>query len=412
MSLNELSTSKGNTRVKSRNILALCIAKLIHGFGASMFNVVYQPFLLDLTNSLFITGVLVTLGSVMQFLPMPLVGKLSDRIGHKTTIIASIPLYILGLVLIFISDSNNILYLIFGIVVYFLGFTLNNMNGQFLVAENSGSSKGLMYSLIFFSFFIGSIGGNAFVIFSQSINTRVFFLIFMGILIVEGLIFTFFLSTKWKEQKTDALLNEDLHSKKEKIWLKFFKNPRMRSILIFFTLDIFIYGISLSIYNGGLNDYYHLTPVEISFIIIWMNITNMLFQIPAGRITDRLGKKKSLILSAITGLIFFIINIIASILWSNGMTFVLIPSLVVAHIIFAFSIVTFIPSEQIILTDLGKNKKAESYGVVTFIRGVAFIPTGIIGALLIENVHYLAPFIITSIGILVEIWFLFKFFRE
>jgi len=363
-----------------------------------MFNVVYQPFLLDLTNSLFITGVLVTLGSVMQFLPMPLVGKLSDRIGHKTTIIASIPLYIFGLALIFISDSNNILYLIFGIVVYYLGFTLNNMNGQFLVAENSGSSKGLMYSLIFFSFFIGSIGGNAFVIFGKSIDTRVFFLIFMGILIVEGVIFTFFLSSKWKEQKASALLNEDLHNKKEKIWLQFFKNPRMRSILIFFTLDIFIYGIS--------------TTEEISFIIIWMNITNMLFQIPAGRITDKLGKKKSLVLSAITGLAFFIINIIASILWSNGMTFVLIPSLVVAHIIFAFSIITFIPSEQIILTDLGKNKKAESYGVVSFIRGVAFIPTGIIGALLIENVHYLAPFIITSIGILVEIWFLFKFFHE
>ncbi|GAH04541.1 unnamed protein product, partial [marine sediment metagenome] len=123
------------------------------------------------------------------------------------------------------------------------------------------------------------------------------------------------------------------------------------------------------------------------------------FQIPAGCITDKLGKKKSLILSAITGLCFFIINIVASILWSSGMTYVLIPSLIAAHIIFAFSIITFIPSEQMILTNLAKVKKAESYGVVAFIRGVAFIPTGIIGALLIENVHYLAPFIITTIGI-------------
>ena len=94
------------------------------------------------------------------------------------------------------------------------------------------------------------------------------------------------------------------------------------------------------------------------------------------------------------------------------MTYVLIPSLIAAHIIFAFSIITFIPSEQIILTNLGKVKKAESYGIVAFIRGVAFIPTGIIGALLIENVHYLAPFIITTIGIFVEIWFLFKFFHD
>jgi len=377
-----------------------------------MFNVIYQPFLLDLTNSLFITGVLVTLGSIMQFLPMPLAGKISDRLGHKNTILTSFPLYIFGLVLIFISDSNSMLYLIFGIIVYYLGFTLNNMNAQFLVAENSESSKGLMYSLIFTSFFIGSIGGNAFVIFGQSISTRIFFLIFMGILIVEGLVYAFFLSNKWRKQKTDEEIKEHLHHKKEHTWLKFLKNPRMRGIIFFFTLDIFIYGISFSIYNGALSDYYHLSTEEISFIIIWMNITNMLFQIPAGRITDKLGKKKSLILSAITGLCFFIINIVASILWSSGMTYVLIPSLITAHIIFAFSIITFIPSEQMILTNLGKVKKAESYGVVAFIRGVAFIPTGIIGALLIENVHYLAPFIITTIGIFVEIWFLFKFFHD
>ena len=388
------------------------MAKMLHGFGASMFNVVYQPFLLDITNSLFITGVLVTFGSIMQFLPMPLAGKLSDRIGHKTTIIVSIPVYILGLVLIFISDSSKILYLILGIIVYYLGFTLNNMNAQFLVAENSDSSKGLMYSIIFTSFFIGSVGGNAFVIFGKSLNTRVFFLIFMGILIIEGLLFTFFLSNKWREQKSEVEINEHLHFEKEHMWLKFLKNPRMRGIIFFFTLDIFIYGISFSIYNAGLSDYYHLTTEEISFIIIWMNITNMIFQIPAGRITDKLGKKKSLIISAITGILFFIINIVASILWSSGMTFILIPSLIVAHIIYAFSIITFIPSEQIILTDLGKVKKAESYGVVTFIRGVAFIPTGIIGALLIEYVHYLAPLIITAIGIIVEIWFLFKFFHN
>ena len=208
LTLNESNTSHGIARIKKRNILSLCMAKMLHGFGASMFNVVYQPFLLDITNSLFITGVLVTFGSIMQFLPMPLAGKLSDRIGHKTTIIVSIPVYILGLVLIFISDSSKILYLILGIIVYYLGFTLNNMNAQFLVAENSDSSKGLMYSIIFTSFFIGSVGGNAFVIFGKSLNTRVFFLIFMGILIIEGLLFTFFLSNKWREQKSEVEINE------------------------------------------------------------------------------------------------------------------------------------------------------------------------------------------------------------
>jgi MFS family permease len=143
-----------------------------------------------------------------------------------------------------------------------------------------------------------------------------------------------------------------------------------------------------------------------------MNITNMIFQIPAGRITDKLGKKKSLLLSQIFGLGFFAFNITASILWDVSISEAIIPLLIFGHISLALSIVTFIPSEQIILTDLGKSKKAESYGVVTFFRGLGYIPTGVIGALLIEKVSYLAPFIVTSIGVLVEIWFLLKFFKH
>ena len=138
----------------------------------------------------------------------------------------------------------------------------------------------------------------------------------------------------------------------------------------------------------------------------------MVFQIPAGRITDKLGKMKSLILSECFGFGFFAFNIAASILWQNSITGPLIPLLIFGHILFALSIVFFIPSEQIILTDLGKSKKAESYGVVTFVRGLGFIPTGIIGGILIENVSYIAPFILTSIGIIIEIWFLLKFFKH
>jgi MFS family permease len=196
------------------------------------------------------------------------------------------------------------------------------------------------------------------------------------------------------------------------MWLKFIKNPRMRAILIFFTLDIFIYGISLSIYYGGLNDYYHVTPEQISFIVIWMNLTNMIFQIPAGRIADKLGKMKSLILSECFGLGFFVFNITASILWVNNGIDIVIPLLIFGHISFALSIVTFIPSEQIILTDLGETKKAESYGIVAFVRGIGYIPTGLIGGFLIENISYLAPFIVSFIGVVFEIWFLIKFFKH
>ena len=399
-------------RVRKKNLVALSGTKVLHGFGVAMFTVIYQPFILDITKSLFLTGIIVSLGSIMQFLPMPLVGRLSDKLGHKNTLIMSIPLYILSLVSLIYANSNAIYLLIFGILVYFLGLTLNTINSQFLVSVNSSSSKGFMYGIVFTSYFLGTIAGNSFVIFGAGLAPQFFFFLFIILLIIEGIIIFFFISNNTSHIKEKHHEEIILADEEEKMWLKFIKIPRMRVILIFFTLDIFIYGTTLSVYNGGLSDYYHLTTDQISFITIWMNITNMIFQIPAGRITDKLGKKKAILISQIFGLGFFIFNISASILWEFVNTEIIILFLIFGYISLALSIVCFIPSEQIILTDIGKNKKAESYGVVSFVRGLGYIPTGVIAGLLIENVSYLAPLIISLIGVFFEIWFILKFFSH
>ncbi|TFG15352.1 MAG: MFS transporter [Promethearchaeota archaeon] len=408
----DLNILKVTNGIRKKNLVALSGTRVLHGFGVAMFSVIYQPFILDITKSLFLTGIIVSLGSVMQFLPMPLVGRLSDKLGHKNTLIMSIPVYILSLVSLIYANSNAIYLLIFGILVYFLGLTLNTINSQFLVSVNSGSSKGFMYGIVFASYFLGTIAGNFFVIIGAGLASQFFFTLFIILLIIEGIIIFFFISNNTshiKEKHNEEIILAD---DEEKMWVKFIKIPKMRVILIFFTIDIFIYGTTLSVYNGGLSDYYHLTTDQISFITIWMNITNMIFQIPAGRITDKLGKKKAILISQIFGLGFFIFNISASILWEFINTEIIILFLIFGYISLALSIVTFIPSEQIILTDIGKNKKAESYGVVSFVRGLGYIPTGVIAGLLIENVSYLAPLIISLIGVLFEIWFLLKFFNH
>jgi MFS family permease len=190
------------------------------------------------------------------------------------------------------------------------------------------------------------------------------------------------------------------------------KTKSLRSILIFFTLDIFVYSISLSIYSGGLHAYYHLSIDDIAFITLWFNIGNAIFQIPAGRITDKIGNKKTLILSQIFGFGFFFMNILAVIFWVNFFKHVLILTLSIGYLSFALSVCTFIPAEQVILTNLGENQKAESYGIVSFFRGIGLIPTGFLGGLMVESVHYIAPFIFSTIGLAIEFLFLFKFFHE
>ena len=64
------------------------------------------------------------------------------------------------------------------------------------------------------------------------------------------------------------------------------------------------------------------------------------------------------------------------------------------------------------MTNLGEDQKAESYGIISFFRGIGLIPTGLIGGLIVEYIHYITPFIFSIIGIIIELLFLLKFFHE
>ncbi len=399
-------------KAKRRNLITLAITKFIHGFGTGMFTIVYQPFLLDLTNSIVLTGLIISIGSVIQFLPMPIVGKISDKYNRKYILISSIPLYIMGLLFLILANSYSLYYVILGIILYFLGFIINNLNTQFLVSENSNESKGLIFGFMFFSYFGGTIAGTLFIIFSQIVNSRFYFMFYILILIVEGVLFTFFISTHTRDSQNQNLPINKFEKEKENLWLKVLKTKKLRVILIFFTLDIFAYSIALSIYSGGLYDYYNLTREDIAFISLWFNIGNAIFQIPAGRITDKIGNKSALILSQFFGLGFFFMNILTVILWMNQIRNTIFITLSIGYILFALSVCTFIPAEQIIMTNLGEDQKAESYGIISFFRGIGLIPTGIIGGLMVEYIHYIAPFIFSIIGIIIELLFLLKFFHD
>ncbi len=398
-----------DTRMR-RNLIVLVITRLIHGFGTSIFTIIYQPFLLELTNSIVLTGLFISIGSIIQFIPMPLIGKISDRFNRQYILISSIPIYIIGLLFFIFANQSSLYFVVFGIIFYFLGFILNNINAQFLVAENTNESKGIIFGFMFFSYFGGTIAGSLLIIFGQGLNSKFYLMFFIILLLVEEVFFIFFLTPQTLYKQNQKIQKNNY--KKENMWVKIFKTKTLRMILIFFTLDLFVYSISLSIYTGGLNDYYNLTKENIAFITLWFNIANAIFQIPAGHITDKIGNKKTLILSQFFGFGFFFMNILSVILWMNYIRHTLIITLSIGYVLFALSVCTFIPAEQVILTNLGEDQKAESYGIVSFFRGIGLIPTGIIGGLIVENVHYIAPFIFSTIGILFELLFLIKYFHD
>jgi len=339
------------------------------------------------------------------------VGRLSDKFNRKKVWLLEIPLFFTGMIFLFFAE--NLIFLVPGIILFYLTEVVGEISfNMYISASSNKTKKGILFGLMFFSIFIGNIGGEFFVLLNIVRDIRVYFLIYMIFSVGSYLIIIFVISDPISKQLKNSAINSEISNKKQNMWIDIFKTPKKRAIIIFFTLDIFIYNISLSIYGAGLRAQYGLTYEQMAFIAIWLSITLMISQILGGHLTDKIGKKRTLIMSELFGLGEFSIFILAFVLWTLGFHIFLIPLLSIGNILMGLNGATFIPSAQIILTDLDETRKAESYGIIGFLRGIGLIPTGIIGGFLTENVSYVVPFILSFIGVLFLIWFLYKYFQE
>jgi Na+/melibiose symporter-like transporter len=285
------------------------------------------------------------------------------------------------------------------------------LNAQFIISEGTkGEFEGLTFAIMFFSYFVGSLGASFLIIFLDEFNFQFFIIISLLFMCVEGTVYFIFIKAQnlaHYKQKNDEVIQE---KKSINVWIKTLKTKDLRTILIFFTLDLFVYGLTLSIYNGGLSDFYSLRKENIALLTLWFNIANMIMQIPAGKLADKIGAKKSILLSQFFGLGFFTLNLLTIFFWTQGITNIIMITLIAGQVSFAGSVTTFIPSERVILTDLDKENKAEIYGIISFFRGLGFIPTGFIAGLLVSSINYALPFILSFFGVLFEIIYLIKFF--
>lgn len=398
-------------KIRHNNFYALIFIALFYGFGSAIFYIVYIPFLYEFTDSIFIIGVITTLGSIIQFLPMPWIGRLSDKYGRKLFWYVDTPLMILGLFFFIIAD--NFFILIAGVLSFSFGLGIGYSIYQVFVMENStDSKKGFNYGFLGFLMSVGNIRGSILVLADSRFKLRFYFIVFIIILVINQIVVITFIFDPIP-RKHEEILSPRKPPKTEKgSRRKLLTTSKTRAIVFYFTLDAFIYSISFSIYTAGIINQYHITQQDIALLALCSQISFILFQIPAGHLTDKIGKKKTLIFSESFGLSFFSLLIISFFLWSSGFEFLILPLLITGEILWAVTLTTFIPSEAITTTNLDKARRAESYGILTLIRGIGVMPTGIIAGFLIASVHYIVPFILTIIGIIFKIWFLSKHFEN
>ncbi|MCK4286145.1 MAG: MFS transporter, partial [Candidatus Lokiarchaeota archaeon] len=367
--------------------------------------------LYEFTDSIIIIGVITTLGSIIQFLMMPWIGRLSDKYGRKLFWYFDSPLMILGL--IFFIFADNLFILITGVLCFYFGLGIGYSIYQVLVMESSTESKkGINYGILGFLMSAGNIVGSIFVLVDSRFNVRFYFIIFIIIMVINQIIVIFFIFDPIPRKREKLLSPTKLPKTERGSWKKLFTTSKTRAMIFYFTLDAFIYSISFSIYTAGIINQYHITQQDIALLSLCSTISFIIFQIPAGHLADKVGRRKALIFSESFGISFFFLLIVSYFLWSSGFEFLILPLLITGQIIWAVNQTTFMPAEVITTTNLDETRRAESYGILALIRGIGVMPTGIIAGLLIANVHYIVPFILTIMGIIFKLGFLLKFFES
>lgn len=392
-------------KLKRRNLRTFTFGNLAFGFADACIMIIIIPLYLELTGSEFITGLLITFLMFMQFLPAPLFGRLSDQYGRKTMKMIGHPLHILGFILLIFTSKDIILLLILSIIFRGLSSASEPINYQMIVAESTNKSKngkGFIFGLMAFLYFFGNLIGSIFVNLTN-FELRQYIVVFLVISTAVWFINAIFLT------ETHYPVDEKDNAPRIKVWKEILRNPKIKFTMIFLTMDILIWQITFTVYNAGLQKKYNITVNDLAILSAVFSVCMIIFQIPAGKLTDKIGIKNSLILSISFGLIIFPLNIITWFVWIFGNKSILIPLLATTRIFLAATASTFIPSELSMMTDLGESRKGENFGLVHAVRGIGGIPTGVIGGFLMEFVHFLTPFVISTLGVIIEIWYVIKY---
>lgn len=172
-----------------------------------------------------------------------------------------------------------------------------------------------------------------------------------------------------------------------------FRNPGVPYAIGFFILDALTWGLSISIFWGSLVTQYDFNEGNIAVLQLAFSVSTLLIFIPVTKISDKLKKTELLLLSQITGSLFFTTNIIAYFTLPQYRLYIIM----IGWVGMGASVAFWMPGIMSILTNFDKKRRAETYGMVQGLHQLGWFPTAILAGVIISRVNFLAVFIISMV---------------
>jgi MFS family permease len=414
------------------NIRRMFFVFLINGLCSGFYNVILQPYLVDFIASESVFGLVMTMSSLAQILPMLLAAKVSDRIGRKRVYLAGTFLIIPSVILFALASHDKIgapvFLVVTGLMVVSMSFGFSDPARNSLVAESSDVEKrASSFSFVNLAFYVtamigpiiirifsdrvplsyyfyGLIGGNLLLFIFQLFSLKEPLVVegyssnklkqfiqsikAIGILyyefiksLIQFLVMPFVLIYSRIRKNTNQSKYTESVEKDYDLFRDIFKNPGVKYAIGFFIFDAFVWGLSLNIYNGAVKYVYGYNESHIAMMQLVLNISTIVFFIPLTIISDKLKRNQLLFYSLLTGSLFFTMNIIGHFANPKYLFYLIL----VGWAGLGASIAFWVPGILSIVTDFNPNRRAEVYGMVTGIKSLGWFPTGFLAGFIIEK---------------------------
>lgn len=287
----------------------LAVQTLVSQLGFGMFYVVWQPYLLSTGIGVVQLGIIQSLINISTGAGLLTWGALSDRLGRKPVILVSNLCRTLAIVALLVSGDLVFLLLF----AFFIGFSSLFMQGnparsallaESVTAERRATAMSTLMAIRqIVSTLVASAGGYIAV---EVGYYPIFYICIAGDVI--GLVAMTLYLEETHRGGVDEGSGESLLARARMLLV-----PERENLLLYLILMVmgFSYMTAYSLFYGTLVDSFGYTTIQLGLISTAFNATWGLAAIPLGRVSDRIGRKRSLMASwcmalvTVLGFLFF-----------------------------------------------------------------------------------------------------------
>jgi len=369
-------------RLKERGLVyTLSAISALRGAVFSVWSVVWQPFVLSLGFSMGSLGGLESLLDLTRIVVMPLFGKASDAYGRRRFIVAREILTLVAAVLYVYAGSWRFIFL--GVVL--TGVSSATFPIWNTVIAESSEVKELGYTFSFVGTIQMALGLVATLAAGYVASAYGFTTVFAGAAVFALLAFLVVVMRLPETASKGTGDTVDWRALAGSL-AETFRPPRyLWGYYIAMSVDLFAFSLGARLLFGMLTQGYGYTPAMLGLMSAAMTGTMALAQIPLGRIVDRIGYVKFMIISQVIAC-----GVLATVFLSKSF-----PVLVAAQIAFGVSAAFWVPAEQAwIAINVDPERRAQAIGGYSTFRGLVAFPAPFIGGLLFDAYGFDVPILI------------------